>query len=421
MGDNDFGPLLRFLDKQRESPVINLGFAGLGDEGVAQIATYVKDNPFVQYLDLRGNNITAVGAATLAKAVRVNRSLKGLNLKCNRIGEDPAGVDVLCNVLASNLNIGTFDLSYNKVDLQGCKRLSEMITENAAIVRLDLSWNQFGHEGGLAFLAGLKKNRTLHEAKLTGSNIGGELLHEIEAKLRLNQNEAKKNIIPAKVTAALIAALEKPDPEVGSDEEKAKKKYVAFIRENPSKPIDQKTREDMHDLQKQLLVRHRAAMHLEERALYQQIADYSINTLKDTAFHGKEQGDAEERERLATEAFLEREKRYTREIRQTEIDLQVSMKERDKLEYEIAYRQKELKRHIDEHDKSIIENENIKEESLQTERNMKQEVAKHREDVTILEGKLALQQRDLEMLEEENERLKVHVKGFQRDINDILA
>merc|ERR1712232_759198 len=117
----------------------------------------------------------------------------------------------------------------------------------------------------------------------------------------------------------------------------------------------------------------------------------------------------------------EREKRYTREIRQTEIDLQVSMKERDKLEYEISYRQKELKRHNDEHDKSILDKEAFKEESIAKRKNIVEEIAKHREDAVVLEGKLALQNKDLELLVDENERLKVHVKKFQRDINDILT
>ena len=37
------------------------------------------------------------------------------------------------------------------------------------------------------------------------------------------------------------------------------------------------------------------------------------------------------------------------------------------------------------------------------------------------QDKLALGNKDMELLNQENERLRAHVKAFQRDVNEILA
>ena len=51
-----------------------------------EIARFLRDNIFVKTLDLRGNNVQGKGATALAGGIKLNRSLRSLNLKWNAIG-----------------------------------------------------------------------------------------------------------------------------------------------------------------------------------------------------------------------------------------------------------------------------------------------------------------------------------------------
>jgi len=71
--------LQNHLDQNREASTVSLAYASISDEGVAEVSKFIRDNPFVKYLDLRGNNIQAKGALALANGIKLNRSLRSLN------------------------------------------------------------------------------------------------------------------------------------------------------------------------------------------------------------------------------------------------------------------------------------------------------------------------------------------------------
>jgi hypothetical protein len=58
--------LMNHLENNKDSQTLSLAYASVGDDGVGEVARFVRDNVFVKYLDLRGNNIQAKGAVVLA-------------------------------------------------------------------------------------------------------------------------------------------------------------------------------------------------------------------------------------------------------------------------------------------------------------------------------------------------------------------
>ena len=100
--------LLNHLEVNKDSPSISLAYASIGDDGCVEIARFLRDNIFVKTLDLRGNNVQGKGATALAGGIKLNRSLRSLNLKWNAIGSSlrDTSADTFCKIhFTCNLHV----------------------------------------------------------------------------------------------------------------------------------------------------------------------------------------------------------------------------------------------------------------------------------------------------------------------------
>lgn len=88
---------------------------------------------------------------------------------------------------------------------------------------------------------------------------------------------------------------------------------------------------------------------------------------------------------------------------------------------ELADKSELHKRLKKEHQQSIRESVAAREQTSAEEQQLRHELRDICTNKRALQDKLALVSKDLELLQEENERLRTHVKGFQRDVNDILV
>jgi len=431
--------LVNHLEANRESSTLSLAYASISDDGVAEVAKFIRDNPFVKYLDLRGNNIQAKGATFLANGVKLNRSLRSLNLKWNAIGKDPSGVSALCDALKSNLTVGHVDLRNNRINNVGAKHIGQMLTCNTTITHLDLSWNDLGVDGGIAFLDGLKHNNTLIDCQLSGSKVGEETLHEVAFLLRRNRAAAAYKASPMDTAAQAAAA----DPH-----------HSALANGGPtanvtSRSLDfsggggttrdlgitaasaptamsastkkQWTSKDSSSLMLRLMMKEREQVLPEDKLFYQQIAEHIDKLLLETGKHKTGRVDGEEREKLSTTVFLEREQRYTKEIRATEDGLQQTIADKENLQRVVANKTAELKKLNEENAQGIRESVALQEHSTAEEQHLRKELRDIVQEKRDLQDKLALNNKDLELLQQENERLRQHVKAFQRDVNEILT
>jgi len=419
--------LINHLESNRESTTLSLAYASVSDEGVAEVSKFVRDNPFVKYLDLRGNNIQAKGAIRLANGVKLNRSLRSLNLKWNSIGRDPTGISALCDALKSNLTIGHVDFRNNRINHVGAKYIGEMLTANTTITHLDLSWNDLGTDGGIAILEGLKHNNTVIDCQLSGSKVGEETLHEVAFLLRRNRAAAAYKAAPGDTGAKIAAA----DPETSALASGGAGANVASRSLGATGDMGstggsllqrtQRTAKDDSSLMLRLMMKEREQVLPEDKLFYQQVAEHIDKLLLETSKHKQGRLDGEDREKLSTTGFMDREQRYTREIRRTEETLQKTISDKESLQRDIAAQTADLKQLNDQNALAIRESISMQEQAMVEEQQLRKELRDIVQEKRELQDKLALGNKDLELLQQENERLRCHVKAFQRDVNEILT
>eukprot|EP00930_Biecheleria_cincta_P022335 TRINITY_DN16310_c0_g8_i1.p1 TRINITY_DN16310_c0_g8~~TRINITY_DN16310_c0_g8_i1.p1 ORF type:complete len:1606 (+),score=285.74 TRINITY_DN16310_c0_g8_i1:302-4819(+) len=157
----------------------------------------------VHFINLSGNLLTENGLAALVSDVAVAENLGGLNLSSNRLGSGPEAVPLLLKHITKLSRLLELDLGGNSLGdmavVQLCTHLRQACPhlEGLGLARcnvgagitsavsagsavgsymatcatmkcLDLSWNQFGGDGGLALLEGLYENNMTF-----GSQDGG--------------------------------------------------------------------------------------------------------------------------------------------------------------------------------------------------------------------------------------------------------
>lgn len=403
----------RFLDNHRESPQISLAYSSINEEYMVEVARFVQKNVFVKFLDLRGNGITSGGIAALSKAIKVNRSLRSLNLKWNSIGKDAGGVEALCTALKNNLTIVQVDLRNNKIDVEGAKFLAEMIKVNNTIKYLDISWNELGLAGGIAIMEGVQQNATILDCQLSGSRVGKEVLNEIAYYLRRNKQNAAENALPEKTEAP-----EEEEPSTEAQDQEQPTTLGATTTSGFFKT--RKTVKDSNQMMVRLLAKEREETLPENKLLYEQLAGYIDKLLKDAKEEEKGRKIAEEQEQLATKGFEEREPRYIKEIRQSEELLQLAYADKEVLDKELENRTRWLKMEQDELEKLLRQNEAIKEETIVMEQSLIKEKREVKADVLKLEGKLLLAQKDFDLLEQECKNMAINVESFRVNVDKII-
>merc|ERR1719237_1304434 len=123
------------------------------------------------------------------------------------------------------------------------------------------------------------------------------------------------------------------------------------------------TAKDSSSLMLRLMMKEREQVLPEDKLFYQQIAEHIDKLLLETSKHKQGRTDGEEREKLSTTGFLEREQRYTKEIRQTEEGLQKTIADKENLQREVGQKTVELKQLNDENAQAIRESVALQEQA----------------------------------------------------------
>lgn len=181
------------------------------------------------------------------------------------------------------------------------------------------------------------------------------------------------------------------------------------------------TSKDGSSLMLRLMMREREQVLPEDKLFYQQVAEHIDKLLLETSKHKTGRVDGEEREKLSTTGFLEREQRYTKDIRKTEEELQKAISDKENYQREMAHKTSELKLLNEENANAIRESVALQEQATAEEQQLRKELRDIVQEKRELQDRLALGNKDLDLLQQENERLRAHVKAFQRDVNEILA
>merc|ERR1719160_2189055 len=124
-----------------------------------------------------------------------------------------------------------------------------------------------------------------------------------------------------------------------------------------------RTVKDDSSLMLRLMMKEREQVLPEDKLFYQQVAEHIDKLLLETTKHKQGRVDGEERGRLSTLGFSEREQRYTKEIRQTEETLQRTIYDKENLQKDMGTKTAELKTLNEESARAIRESVSFQEQA----------------------------------------------------------
>merc|ERR1719199_1526718 len=152
----------------------------------------------------------------------------------------------------------------------------------------------------------------------------------------------------------------------------------------------QRSSKDDSSLMLRLMMKEREQVLPEDKLFYQQVAEHIDKLLLESSKHKQGRSDGEEREKLSTTGFMDREQRYTREIRATEESLQKNIADKENLQRDIAQQTMNLKRLNDENATAIRESISAQEQAMAEEQQLRKELRDIIHEKRELQDKLAL-------------------------------
>jgi len=177
----------------------------IGDAGAAAIAEALKVNKSLTALDLWDNNFSDAGAAALAEALKVNKSLAVLHLYNNSIGD--AGAGALMEALKASKSLTKLYICQNSIGAAGAAGLAEALKVNKSLTKLYISWNSIGDAGAAALAEALKVNKSLPTLDISSNSIGDAGAAVIAEALKVNKSLTTLDITYNSIGAAGAAVL----------------------------------------------------------------------------------------------------------------------------------------------------------------------------------------------------------------------
>jgi hypothetical protein len=119
-------------------------------------------------LNLCRQDLQTSGSQALAKALKVNGSLKSVDLSANHLtnhGHDMTGIKELAAALGVNGALTMLSLAANKLGVEGTKAICEALEQNKTLKELDISGHRNGMVSNIGESAGAK-----HVSKMLGVN-----------------------------------------------------------------------------------------------------------------------------------------------------------------------------------------------------------------------------------------------------------
>ena len=173
--------LTRVLETQKNSSQLSVVDLFFGDDGALEVGEYLEDNPKFSAVELRGNNISAIGFETLCASLTNSTNLNRISAEWNNIGSSNLGMIALHQLIQTNTAITSIDLRNNHIGPQCAGAISNIIKDSSALKTIDLRWNELGDEGAQLILIALQNNPNKVQVDLSGNKISQELVVSLES------------------------------------------------------------------------------------------------------------------------------------------------------------------------------------------------------------------------------------------------
>ncbi|XP_051851286.1 leucine-rich repeat-containing protein 45 isoform X1 [Antechinus flavipes] len=201
------GALGKLLQNDILFSMVLLSDCMMSEEGSKLLIQGLCSNTVVKYLDLKGNNLRAMGAEALGKLLRQNKSIQSLVLEWNNLGMWEESFSLFCEGLRANTTLQQLDLRNNQINHKGAEELAMALKNNSTLQDIDLRWNNIGLLGGRAIVNCLSNNKTLRKLELAGNNIPGDVLkaveqamdHNLDRQVSLQENQNRTYVLSKEV------------------------------------------------------------------------------------------------------------------------------------------------------------------------------------------------------------------------------
>ena len=161
----------------------------------------LKQNIPITKLLLWGNKIHFAEIVALAEALKINKTLKIIELDTIEFGYDNRlyaynGSKAIANALRENTTLTEINLDENYIGDLGVKAIAEvLIKDNKTLKKLKLASNEFGVEGAKAIAEALKENRSLITLDIQRNNkLGNEGIKVLADALKINKTLKEINL-----------------------------------------------------------------------------------------------------------------------------------------------------------------------------------------------------------------------------------
>ena len=150
--------------------ILNISETGFGEDGASAVADMLSTNNTLTELDISVNPLSSRGFTCIAKALKLNKTLKHLNLNKTKCDE---GAVAISDMLRSN---ETLTVLYLQND-------SDYLIVS---MKYMLMANKIGKDGAVALAAALKVNKSLKKLHLSNNDITNEGLGCLKKALEEN-------------------------------------------------------------------------------------------------------------------------------------------------------------------------------------------------------------------------------------------
>jgi len=152
------------------------------------LAEAMMNNTSIVEVDFRGNGFDADGLFALTQAFKTMTNLQKINLAKNTCRNE--GIEAFAKYLTSpaGKSVTMVNLNENNLGDAGCKALAEMLKVNKTLKYLDIGLNYITNDGAKEVAAALEVNKTIKMLAISGNDIEDK---ELRKKCRARNDGSK--------------------------------------------------------------------------------------------------------------------------------------------------------------------------------------------------------------------------------------
>ena len=165
-----------------------LSYNDIGDGGLSYLSESLKINSSLKKLNISDNHLTSNGLSYLSDALKINTGLDTLDISSLR-EINAEGMRYISESLKINKNLTEINISRNsRMDAKSIQYLSEFLKSNKSLRKIVLSSNKIKEEGMKFLSNSLILNSSLESIDLSINKIGSKGLKYLSDCLKINSS-----------------------------------------------------------------------------------------------------------------------------------------------------------------------------------------------------------------------------------------